>query len=169
MQAQKLVKVSPSELHDLIVEFKDIEKVTQLDITGRSLLNRNSDGDYRFSHYSVQEFLVAYFILEIASLNDTRKIYPTDFIKHLLKENAEKINARFREEHVRYQTLIENKGHRSTTTSRQEFLREKEIADLLAEHADQLEDMDITAFGADLDIPAFLRRAMIKHTLPKDK
>lgn len=70
MQAKKMVKVSPSELHALTDQFKDLEKIAQLDIAGRSLLNRNSDGDYRFSHYSIQEFLVAYFILEIASFRE---------------------------------------------------------------------------------------------------
>jgi uncharacterized protein YjbI with pentapeptide repeats len=33
--------------------------LSRLDIGGRSLLNKNSQGAYRFSHYSIQEFLVA--------------------------------------------------------------------------------------------------------------
>jgi formylglycine-generating enzyme required for sulfatase activity len=32
--------------------------LSDLDVGGRSLLNRNAEGEYRFSHYSIQEFLV---------------------------------------------------------------------------------------------------------------
>ena len=168
MQAEKMVKISPSELEGLINRFNDIEKVTHLDITGRSLLNRNSDGDFRFSHYSIQEFLVVYFILEVASMNDRRKIYPTDFIKQLLEANAEKINGRFKKEKIRYQDLIESKNVRYAVVGRQEFLEEKDIVNLLTEITDRVDDIDITAFGGDLDIPTYLRKIIIKYVAEKD-
>lgn len=170
MQSKKMVKISPGELANLIHQAEDIEKITHLDITGRSLLNRNSDGDYRFSHYSIQEFLVVYFILEIASYNEKRTIYPTDFIKQLLEANTDKINARFREERIRYQSLVEtNYLHlKKNAENSQEFLGEKEIVALLAEYSDQVDKLDIAAFQSDLDIPTFLRKVVLKHAFPED-
>jgi|CXWL01.1.fsa_nt_gi uncharacterized protein YjbI with pentapeptide repeats len=37
----------------------EVNYVRKINIGGRSLLNRTSDGAYRFSHYSIQEFMVA--------------------------------------------------------------------------------------------------------------
>ncbi len=41
-------------------EFKDL---STFDIGGRSLLNKDSHGQFRFSHYSIQEFLIAHAII----------------------------------------------------------------------------------------------------------
>ncbi|WP_230970971.1 NACHT domain-containing protein [Nitrogeniibacter aestuarii] len=164
MQAKKKVKISPPELDELTESFGEIEKLTRLDITGRSLLNRNSDGDYRFSHYSIQEFLVVHFILEVASIDENRKIYPTDFIKQLLEANTEKVNLRLKEELFSYENHIEPNGQRATTETSREFMDEKEILSLLSEFSDQLNEIDISAFGSDMDIPAYLRRILIKHS-----
>lgn len=38
---------------------KEISMLDHLDVGGRSLMNKNSEGDYRFSHYSIQEYLIA--------------------------------------------------------------------------------------------------------------
>ena len=48
--------ISEIELDELIKEKAELKSVKSFEIKGRSLLNRNSDGDYRFSHYSIQEF-----------------------------------------------------------------------------------------------------------------
>jgi uncharacterized protein YjbI with pentapeptide repeats len=37
----------------------ELKFLSQVDVGGRSLLNRNSQGEFRFSHYTMQEFLVA--------------------------------------------------------------------------------------------------------------
>jgi hypothetical protein len=47
-----------TELARLCTEQPELEHLNEIDIGGRSLLNRTSEGDWRFSHYTVQEFLV---------------------------------------------------------------------------------------------------------------
>ena len=60
-----------------------------LDIGGRSLLNRNSVGEYRFSHYIIQEFLVVHALINGRDLPweekyDFRPIRATDSILNFL-------------------------------------------------------------------------------------
>jgi hypothetical protein len=168
MQAHKLVRASPADLGNLIGSLEDSDRVSKLDISGRSLLNKNANGEYRFSHYSIQEFLVVYYILEIASLNDTRTIYPTDFIKKLLDANSEKINARFENEIAEYQHNVEPRFSRAKRDSNQTFLIETEVADLLTKYADQVDEIDLSSFQADFDIPTYLRRIIARHVSNRD-
>lgn len=58
--------------------------VTQLGMQGRSLLNRNSDGEYRFSHYCLQEFCVAKFLVEEPLFDPDSKVPVTMNILHLM-------------------------------------------------------------------------------------
>ena len=51
--------ISEQQLDDLIEKYRDIRQIKAIDIKGRSLLNRNSEGEYRFAHNSFREFLVA--------------------------------------------------------------------------------------------------------------
>jgi uncharacterized protein YjbI with pentapeptide repeats len=53
----------PEDLERLVGEDEKFKILTHLDVGGRSLLNKNSDGAYRFSHYSIQEFLIAYAVV----------------------------------------------------------------------------------------------------------
>ncbi len=58
----------------------DITRISQIDLSGRSLLNKNSDNEFRFSHYSIQEFLLARGIIsnkitKQGSVKFTDKIY----------------------------------------------------------------------------------------------
>ena len=60
-----------------------IRHIPTMDFGGRSLLNKNSMGEYRFSHYSIQEFLVTHALIKgnIKSKSLTKKIAwirPTD-------------------------------------------------------------------------------------------
>jgi hypothetical protein len=50
--------MTAAELDRLCKEQPGLTYLTAIDIGGRSLLNRTSDGEWRFSHYTVQEFLV---------------------------------------------------------------------------------------------------------------
>jgi len=59
MTLQEKRSISPLDIDKLRVRDADIGEIERLDISGRSLLNKNSFGRYRFSHYSIQEFLVA--------------------------------------------------------------------------------------------------------------
>ncbi|MCI5220385.1 MAG: formylglycine-generating enzyme family protein, partial [Candidatus Electrothrix sp. LOE2] len=52
--------ISEDSLHQLIQADENIAWLEQFELGGRSLLNRNSDRAFRFSHYTVQEFLLAW-------------------------------------------------------------------------------------------------------------
>jgi formylglycine-generating enzyme required for sulfatase activity len=56
--------LSEPKLNELIQAQPEISPVTQIGFGGRSLLNRNAQGDYRFSHFSIQEYLVAQGLLQ---------------------------------------------------------------------------------------------------------
>jgi hypothetical protein len=49
--------VAGDEIAELTARHPAMVHLDQLDVGGRSLLNRNAEGEYRFSHYSIQEFL----------------------------------------------------------------------------------------------------------------
>lgn len=51
--------LSRVELDELVQGLPTIAHLQDFDVGGRSLLNRNAEGAFRFSHYSIQEFLVA--------------------------------------------------------------------------------------------------------------
>ncbi len=64
------------ELADLI-KLLDLHPVAghveEIDVGGRSLLNRTSAGSFRFAHYSIQEFLVADALIERWQAGDERE------------------------------------------------------------------------------------------------
>uniref|UniRef100_UPI004055B4C1 SUMF1/EgtB/PvdO family nonheme iron enzyme n=1 Tax=Candidatus Electronema sp. TaxID=2698783 RepID=UPI004055B4C1 len=61
MQRQGIRVISEDELKQLIRADANIAWLEQFELGGRSLLNRrNSDRAFRFSHYTVQEFLLAW-------------------------------------------------------------------------------------------------------------
>jgi len=94
MQKRMVREISEQDLLKLVASFPGIEKVEHIDIKGRSLLNRNSAGDFRFSHYSIQEFLVIKYIRENPGENLLGLIKVTDFMwKVLLKIEWVKIPA----------------------------------------------------------------------------
>ena len=60
MQCHGQRLIQRESLEQLISSDPLVAHIQFVDIGGRSLLNRTAEGEYRFSHYSVQEFLVAY-------------------------------------------------------------------------------------------------------------
>ena len=58
LQKTERREIPQKELYKLIDETPEINQIPKMDIAGRSLLNKNSSGAYRFSHYSIQEFLL---------------------------------------------------------------------------------------------------------------
>ncbi len=52
--------ISEESLQQLIRENENIAWLEKFELGGRSLLNRNSDRAFRFSHYTIQEFLLAW-------------------------------------------------------------------------------------------------------------
>ncbi|MCP4698864.1 MAG: hypothetical protein GY862_18730, partial [Gammaproteobacteria bacterium] len=65
MQRKGTKTLEEDELQNLITASDDnISYLKDFNMGGRSLLNRNSDRAYRFSHYTIQEFLLARGIVE---------------------------------------------------------------------------------------------------------
>jgi hypothetical protein len=48
--------LSEARLNEWMKEQPELESLTQIKFGGRSLLNRTAAGDYRFSHFSIQDF-----------------------------------------------------------------------------------------------------------------
>lgn len=49
---------SEKNIKELLKETPEISHLKKIDVGGRALLNKNSDGDFRFAHLSFQEYLV---------------------------------------------------------------------------------------------------------------
>ncbi len=53
-----------ADLEALLETQPAAKRIQSLDVGGRSLLNRTFEKGFRFSHYSIQEFLVAHYLIE---------------------------------------------------------------------------------------------------------
>ncbi len=63
LQASGERVLSAAQLDGLLARAPVAEHIRGLDVGGRSLLNRTSEGGFRFAHYSIQEFLVAHSLI----------------------------------------------------------------------------------------------------------
>ncbi len=77
LQKKGKSEISESDLSALIQELPALRHVPRMDITGRSLLNKNSSGSYRFSHYTIQEFLLVNGSIHGSTNLSQHKIEPT--------------------------------------------------------------------------------------------
>jgi len=73
-----------AELHSLIQEVPEAKNIHLMNIGGRSLLNLDSSGRFRFSHYTIQEFLIVNAILEDAHPVNNYLVSSTDFMLRVL-------------------------------------------------------------------------------------
>ncbi|MDM8543295.1 formylglycine-generating enzyme family protein [Desulfococcaceae bacterium HSG9] len=64
MNMRGVRSIREKDLDHLIEQIVQVKPIKKIDIKGRSLINRNSQGDWRFSHFSIQEFCVARLLLE---------------------------------------------------------------------------------------------------------
>lgn len=83
MQKRNVLDIPESDLNLMIADISDLEKVKAIDIRGRSLLNKNSEGDYRFSHHSIQEFLVIRYFVETTRAKPKNKLPVTERIAQM--------------------------------------------------------------------------------------
>ncbi len=81
MQREGRRSISQTELTQLLEQDKNISFLKKFRVDGRSLLNRNSDQELRFSHYSFQEFLLVYG-LKTNYLKPKKRLRVTD---HMLR------------------------------------------------------------------------------------
>ena len=57
-------EITPAELDELRKSTPEIWTISTLELTGRALMNRTGRGEFRFAHYSIQEFLVVTGVLD---------------------------------------------------------------------------------------------------------
>ncbi|MCI5158705.1 MAG: hypothetical protein D3906_09765, partial [Candidatus Electrothrix sp. AUS1_2] len=77
MQRQGTRIISEEELGQLIREDGNIGWLEKFELGGRSLLNRNSDRAFRFSHLTIQEFLLAWGLVH-GKLVSQERLHATD-------------------------------------------------------------------------------------------
>ena len=92
LQVRKRRSINEAELDELIARIAKVRTIQRIEIKGRSLLNRNSEGNYRFSHSSVQEFLVAKLLLENPVYKPKERIPITDFIFRMIASAKKPLN-----------------------------------------------------------------------------
>ncbi len=89
MQKNESRSISHHEIDRLIIASPELKNIHRIEIGGRSLLNKNSNGEYRFSHYSIQEFLIAEALLRRDyKSDDLFKIIITPLVSEFLKCNS---------------------------------------------------------------------------------
>lgn len=66
MQESGTRHVSKNELAKVAASIPLVSHISNIEYNSKSFLNRNSSGDYRFSHFSIQEFFLAEYILELS-------------------------------------------------------------------------------------------------------
>jgi len=158
MQSEKKIKVTPDELVNLVTELEYLGPIKKLDITGRSLINKNSAGEFRFSHYSIQEFLVVLYMFNFAKIDEPKSIYPTDFIKNLIEQNKERLKTKIENEVINHYDSIESTSNPFLSVEEYKFHGKSEIMEIIKEAIPDLDDLEIEPFETDLDIPTFMRR-----------
>jgi len=72
--------IEDTELDRLIKKIAGVKPIKTIDIKGKSLINRNSAGDWRFSHFSIQEFCVAKHLLEEKVFKPSKPIRVSDLM-----------------------------------------------------------------------------------------
>ncbi len=92
MQIRKERSVSEEELDAMIAEISEVKPILHLDFKGRSLLNRNSEGHFRFSHYSIQEFCVAKFFAEEPVFTPRKSVPLTEFIFRMMVTSGKSLS-----------------------------------------------------------------------------
>jgi uncharacterized protein YjbI with pentapeptide repeats len=88
MSMRGIRDIPGEELDNLITDISELQYVKDIDIKGRSLLNRNSVGNYRFSHHSIQEFLVVKHCIENPLVKPGKKLPMTVLIAQMLITNS---------------------------------------------------------------------------------
>jgi formylglycine-generating enzyme required for sulfatase activity len=76
--------LSEPKLTELIQAQPEFSPVTQIGFGGRSLLNRNAQADYRFSHFSIQEYLVAQELFEQCQAKE-QLVVPADASEKVIR------------------------------------------------------------------------------------
>ncbi len=84
MNTRKERSINEQNLDALISEIVNVKPIKEIELRGNALINRNSNGAYRFSHYTIQEFLVTKLLLEKPLFKPEDRIIMTDFILRMI-------------------------------------------------------------------------------------
>jgi len=102
MMLQRKRSISLTELDALCDDYPQLKLLPREHITGRSLLNMDSDRNYRFAHYSIQEYLVAHRLLNDAAWQPASVMSHSDLIVSMLRTYLERNHSVMNENVVRY-------------------------------------------------------------------
>ncbi len=80
--------ISEENLDRLIEQYSAVTPIKEIHLKGRSLINKNSDGDYRFSHYSIQEFCVTKMLLDGGPFTPKKTIHVTNLMLKWIAETG---------------------------------------------------------------------------------
>ncbi|WP_459871788.1 pentapeptide repeat-containing protein [Endothiovibrio diazotrophicus] len=80
MQESGVRYLTKNELDKLIKKLPEIGNVVNVEYGSKSLLNRNSEGNYRFSHFSVQEYFLSKYVIELSIPDRKYEINPIKLI-----------------------------------------------------------------------------------------
>lgn len=80
MQAKGRRELEAQDLKYFLQIYPALAQLHHVDLGGRSLLNKNSKGEFRFSHYTIQEFLIAGQIIKPNERLSTYELRITDKI-----------------------------------------------------------------------------------------
>ncbi len=83
-----------AELDEVFSDQELAERLETFDFGGRSLLNRTSELGFRFSHYSIQEFLVAHVLMSDERLEILSSLHITDQLRAFLQSEGDLRDAR---------------------------------------------------------------------------
>lgn len=85
LHANELQELSEDELAVVVHSEAALEGLRHMDVGGRSLLNRRSDGAFRFAHRLVQEYLLVYWARSLPADTEERLI-PSDAMQVMASE-----------------------------------------------------------------------------------
>ena len=81
MQESGVRHLTKNELARLVKKLPEIGPISLIEYGSKSLLNRNSEGSYRFSHFSVQEYFLSKYVIGLSVPDEKYKVNP---IKQIL-------------------------------------------------------------------------------------
>jgi len=84
LQSERRREISEEELDRFMLESPALRRIKGVSLSGRSLLNKNSEGAYRFAHLSVQEFLAVHHVVHASDLDLGNPLEATDQMRRFL-------------------------------------------------------------------------------------
>ncbi len=91
MQQNNIREVNEKTLDLLIDKISELKLIKKIEVKGRSLLNKTSEGEYRFSHYSIQEFCAVKNLINPIYKVKGRPVKITEFMNKMIQLSGERL------------------------------------------------------------------------------